>query len=80
MAQIVTQTIAKARSPAAERMARSRKRKRDGLVWLEIELRHAELDGLIRLGLLDAGQRHDKVRVTEAFYAWLDQTTLGSEP
>jgi SOS response regulatory protein OraA/RecX len=48
------------RSAAAERMRRSRQRKRDGLRSLRIELRETEIDELIRSGFLERGSRNDR--------------------
>jgi hypothetical protein len=50
---IVTPTI----SPAAERMRRSRQRRREGLRSLRVELRETEIDALIHKGLLKAESR-----------------------
>jgi hypothetical protein len=46
-------------SAAAMRMRRSRKRRRDGLRCLQIELRETELDVLTRKGLLETDARND---------------------
>jgi hypothetical protein len=43
-----------------------------------LEIRKAEVDALIRKGLLTAETRNDPNAVTEALYAFLDET-LGSD-
>jgi hypothetical protein len=60
-------------SPAAERMRRSRQRRRDGLRSLTIELRGTEIDKLIRLGFLDGGSRNDATAVLRALYRVFDR-------
>jgi hypothetical protein len=54
-----------------------RKRRRQGLRCLTIELRETEIDALIGKGLLDSEMRHDLRAVCAALYTHLDQT-LGS--
>jgi SOS response regulatory protein OraA/RecX len=60
-------------SPAAERMRRSRQRRRDGLRSLRVELRETEIDALVRKGLLRAESRDNADAVLRAFYAFLDR-------
>jgi SOS response regulatory protein OraA/RecX len=60
------------RSAAAERMRRSRQRKRDGLRSLRIELRETEIDELIRSGFLDRGSRNDPNALLRALYRVFD--------
>ena len=67
------------RSTAAERMRLHRKRRRQGLRCLTIELRETEIDALIRKGLLKAETRNDPSTVSEALYVHLDNT-LGPVP
>jgi hypothetical protein len=55
--------ISSGRSGAAERMRRHRKRRRDGLRCLTIELRETEVDVLIRKGMLKADARNDRSAV-----------------
>ena len=62
-----------ARTAAAERMRRHRRRRRDGLRCLVIELRETEIDALIRNGLLAAENRQDYDSVQSALYAFLDR-------
>ena len=72
-------TAPASRSAAAERMRRHRKRRRDGLRCLMIELRDTEIDALIRHRLLNLETRNDPSAVIDAFYAFLDRT-LGATP
>lgn len=60
-------------SPAAERMRRSRQRRRDGLRSLTIELRETEVDALIRSGYLRRDHRDDANAVTQALYRVFDR-------
>ena len=66
-------------SSAAERMRRHRKRRRNGLRCLIIELRETEITKLIRQGFLAAETRNDSSAVTRAFYDFFD-CTLGATP
>jgi hypothetical protein len=66
-------TDAVPRSPAAERMQRCRKRRRDGLRSLTTELRETEVDMLIRKGLLKTDARNDPGAICEALYVHLDR-------
>ena len=68
-----------ARSPAAERMRRSRERRRDGTRCLWVELGATEVAALIRTGFLKADARNDKDAVLEALYAHL-QRSLEDNP
>jgi hypothetical protein len=61
------------RSPAAERMARSRQRRRDGLRCITIDLYEREIDGLVARGLLDRNARRDRLEVILALYRFLGQ-------
>jgi hypothetical protein len=63
-----------AHSPAAERMRRHRKRRRDGLRCLVVELRETEIDELVRREFLTEHARNDRVALRQAFYAFLDQS------
>jgi hypothetical protein len=63
---------------AAERMRLYRQRRRDGSRCLMLEIREAEVDALIRKGLLTAETRNDPNAVTEAVQPFLDET-LGSD-
>jgi len=64
---------------AAMRMRRHRERRREGLCCLTVELRESEIDELVRLGVLSAGDRADKIAVLGAFYEFLDGT-LSRDP
>jgi SOS response regulatory protein OraA/RecX len=67
-------TTLKECSPAAERMRRHRQRRTKGLRCLMVELREAEIDALIRLGLLPRDSRTEQSAVRKALYALLDRT------
>jgi hypothetical protein len=67
-----------ARSPAAERMRRHRRRRRNGMRCMTIELRETEIDALIRRGFLKPETRNDLSAVRESFYAYLERA-LGSK-
>jgi hypothetical protein len=60
-------------SRAAVRMRRHCQRRREGLRSLTIEVREAEIDGLIESGFLDGGSRNDVNAVTQALYRLLDR-------
>jgi hypothetical protein len=64
------------RSPAAERMRQHRERRRQGLRCLLIEISEAEIEGLIRNGLLKAEMRNDVYAVSWAVYEHLDRTLV----
>ncbi len=70
---IVTNTKI-ARGRAAERMRRSRQRRRDGLRCYRLELRDSEIKALVRRGLLLASEQADTNAVTKAMYAFFDRT------
>ena len=55
-----------ARSPAAERMRRHRRRRRNGLRCLSIELSQSEIDCLSRAGYLRPDARHDLYAIGKA--------------
>jgi hypothetical protein len=63
-----------ARTRAAERMRRCRQRRRDGLRCYRLELRNNEIEALVRLQLLSAGEQTNRVAVIKAMYAFLDRT------
>ena len=65
------------RSGAAERMRRYRHRRRRGLRCFVIELSEAEVNALIRKGLLKTKRRNHLSAVRGALYVHLDRT-LGS--
>ena len=64
------------RSPAAERMRQHRERRRQGLRCLLIEISEAEIEGLIREGLLTAELRNNVYAVSWALYDHLDRTLV----
>ena len=53
-------------SSAAERMRAHRKRRRDGMRDVRIPLHVTEIDGLVRLGLLNQEERQDPVALQSA--------------
>jgi hypothetical protein len=59
---------------AAERMRRSRERRRKGLRFLTIEIREAEIDQLIRRKRLAAEDRENSDALRRALYEYLDHT------
>jgi hypothetical protein len=59
-------------SPAAQRMRRSRQRRRDGLRSLRVELRITEIDVLIAWGFLNEWQRDDTNAIIAALYKLFD--------
>jgi hypothetical protein len=61
-----------AQSAAAQRMARFRKRKREGLRFLMVLLREAEIDVLVRRGRLSREDRSDRVAIQKAIHSFLD--------
>jgi hypothetical protein len=62
------------RSAAAERMARSRQRRRDGKRCITIELFEREIDGLVARGMLDPAARNSVPAIRKALYGFLDRT------
>ena len=67
------------RSMAAERMRRHRRRQREGLRHVGIELRETEIDALIRSRLLAPELRGDRKAILKALYAFLDRTLGGPQ-
>lgn len=63
-----------ARNLAAERMRRSRNRRRKGLRCYTLELRVAEIDALVRRGLLLPDEQTNRNAVVKAIYAFFDRT------
>jgi hypothetical protein len=61
-------------SPAAKRMRRHRKRRRDGLHCLTVELRETEIDMLICRALLKPEMRHNKNAIINALHDHFDLT------
>jgi hypothetical protein len=64
------------RSAGALRMARHRKRRRDSLRCLRIEIHETEIDALIKLDLLRNDAQQDRNAILSALYAFFD-CTLG---
>jgi len=63
-----------ARTRAAERMRRCRRRRRDGLRCYSLELRDGEIEALVRRGLLLATEQTNRNAVIKAMYAFFDRT------
>jgi len=63
----------------SERVARSRRRKREDIVFVGIEVLPTERDALIRIGLLNQADRNDKLAVLDAVYAFFERH-LDPEP
>ena len=63
-----------ARGGAAERMRRSRRRRRDGLRCFRLEIRDSEIEGLVRRGLLPASEQTNRNAIMKAMYAFFDRT------
>ena len=61
-------------SLAAVRMRRHRRRRRDGLRCLRVEIRATEIEMLIRKGLLMRGMRNDRNEIIKALYVFFDYT------
>ena len=59
---------------AAARMRRHRKRRRDGLHCLTVELRETEIDMLVCRALLEPKMRNDKNAIIRALHDYFDQT------
>jgi hypothetical protein len=59
-------------SNAAERMRRTRGRRRDGFRCVGVEIHVDEVERLIELGLLEAEHRHDPEAIAEALYKVLE--------
>jgi hypothetical protein len=57
-------------------MRHHRERRRQGLRCLMIELSKAEIDALIREGLLPAEMRNEPFALTWALYEYLDRTLV----
>jgi len=60
-------------SPAAQRMRRLRKRRRNNVRCMRILLHEAEIDALIGKGFLDKGHRHNCYAVECAIYDLLSE-------
>ncbi len=66
-------------SDAALRMRAHRRRRKRGLRCITIEVRGAEVDALVREGLLKIENRGDPDAILVSLYAYLDKT-LGRRP
>ena len=65
--------LPQSRSPAAERMARHRRRRPDGLRCVTVELRETEISQLIRCRLLAPAGRADPFALRKAVHGLFDQ-------
>jgi hypothetical protein len=71
------QTVATSPQPpsrGAQRMARHRRRRKEGLRCLTVLLRETEIDTLIRRGRLAPEGRDNLLAVRKALYGFLDDT------
>jgi hypothetical protein len=59
-------------TPAAERMRRSRNRRRMGIRCYTIQLRDSEIAALVRRGLLSTQEQTDRIAIVKAMHAFLD--------
>jgi hypothetical protein len=63
-------------SAAAERMRRSRQRRRDGLRSLRIDLHATDVEALIDAGFLDERNRNDSSAVVCALYKFFEDRLI----
>jgi hypothetical protein len=68
----LTAKLAQTPSPAAERMRRSRRRRRDELRVVRFEIRDKEISGLVMRGLLDPVARNDPDAIARALGGLFD--------
>jgi hypothetical protein len=61
-------------SPGAERMRRHRQRRREGMHYLQLEIRDTEIDELIRRKLRKEETRNHKQAIIDALYEFLEDT------
>ena len=64
----------------ALRMRETRRRRREGLRCITLNIRDVEIDRLIELGHLRQDDRDDKNVVLLALYRFLDSSALGDAP
>ena len=57
-------------------MRRHRKRRRDGLHCLTVELRESEIEALIYKGMLNSETRNSKKAIINALHAYFDITLV----
>jgi hypothetical protein len=62
---------------SAVRMRASRRRRREGLRCITLDLRDSEIDRLIELGHLRQADREDKNQMLLGLYRFLDKSDLG---
>jgi hypothetical protein len=60
-------------SPAAERMRRHRRRRRNGLRCITVQLREREIDALVRKGSLNPEMRNNTDAIKTAIHAIFEQ-------
>jgi hypothetical protein len=61
-----------ARALAADRMRRSRNRRRRGVRCYTLELRDREIEALVLRGFLSPGEQANRAAVLKAMYSFLD--------
>ena len=62
-----------ARAQSAERMRRSRDRRRKGLRCCTLQIRDREIEALIDRGLISSGEQTDRRAVVNALHKFLDR-------
>ncbi len=68
------QTAAKsAPLTGSQRVSLSRRRKREDILFVGIEILPTERDALIRTGLLNKADRNNKIAVRDALYAYFEK-------
>ena len=65
---------------AAERMQRSRKRRKSGLFCLTLELRMTEVEALVRCGRIKPEDRNSPGAIRNALYSVLENFVLSTAP
>ena len=66
---ILSSAVPSAISPAAQRMRRYRKRKKQGVRCFRMRVSNETLDVFVRRGVLSAASRNDPAAIEAAFYA-----------
>jgi hypothetical protein len=60
-------------SPGAERMRAARRRRRDGLRCIPLEIRDGEIEALVKAGVLTPDARNDRAAIAAAMGKLLDR-------
>ena len=63
-------------SPAAERMREYRKRKKDGVRCISLQILPSEIEGLVQRGFLKPEMCDDPLEVTAAIYEFFEKASL----